>query len=109
MPKTNARVVPGQHTVAALIERLREMPDDAPVMVAAETGPGQASSARTVVFEHGHVWITGDEPAKPAPTPCETCGTSFEECTERIHEGRPACCRGCYAVDTHGMSAAGVL
>lgn len=103
------RTAHGQLTVAELIEQLREMPEDAPAMVSPEMGPGQAASARSVIFEHGHVWITGRGRRRPAPTACEACGCSYEECTRRVHTGRSACCRACYVTDRHGMSAAGVL
>ena len=48
-------------TVAELIEKLSEMPPDMPVMVAPDLGPGQASTARSVVVEFRTVWITGED------------------------------------------------
>jgi hypothetical protein len=40
--------------------------------------------------------------ANPTPHDCESCGTSINDCDDRIHGGRTACCSQCGTVDTHG-------
>jgi hypothetical protein len=39
---------------------------------------------------------------RPEPHDCDECGTSIDDCDDRIHGGGKACCSRCGHVDTHG-------
>ena len=42
-----------------------------------------------------------DDPEPARPTSCESCGTAYDACTDRIMRGSRACCRACYSTDRH--------
>jgi hypothetical protein len=41
-------------------------------------------------------------PQPPEPHDCDECGTSINDCDDRIHGSGKACCSRCGRVDTHG-------
>ncbi len=53
---------------------------------------------RPIVFRRLAGW---DDPEPARPTACESCGTRYADCTDRIMRGSAACCRACYSTDRH--------